>query len=59
MKKYSKPNVKITNFDVNDIITASGMIVNADTFTGKNADMYSVYVNNSEAKNSNVSVFTW
>ena len=59
MKKYSKPNVEITNFDVNDIITASGMIVNADTFTGKNADMYNIYVSNSEAKNTNVSVFTW
>ena len=59
MKNYSKPNVTITNFDANDIITASGMIVNADTFTGKNAEMYNVYVNNSEAKNANVSVFTW
>lgn len=59
MKKYSNPNVEITNFDVNDIITVSGAIVNADTFTGKDAEMYDVYVANSEAKNTNVSVFTW
>ena len=59
MKKYSKPNANITNFDVNDIITASGVVVNADTFTGENEAMYSIYVNNSEAKNKNVSVFTW
>ena len=59
MKKYSKPNANITNFDVNDIITASGLIVNADTFTGADAEMYEIYVNSSEAKNTNVSVFTW
>ena len=59
MKKYTKPNAKITNFNVEDIITASGLIVNADSFTGANAEMYEVYKENSATGNSNVAVFTW
>ena len=59
MKKYTRPDVKSVKFDMMDIITASGMIVNAETFTGANAEMYEVYKNNSSAQNTNVSVFTW
>ena len=59
MKKYTKPNANITTFNVEDIITASGAIVNAETFTGANADMYEVYQANSTADNKNVAVFTW
>lgn len=59
MKKYTRPDVKTIKFDMMDIITASGLIVNADSFTGANAEMYEVYKNNSDVKNTNVSVFTW
>ena len=59
MKKYEKINVTITKFNVEDIITASGLIVSADSLTGANAEMYEVYKQNSTAGNTNVSVFTW
>ena len=59
MKKYTRPDVKTIKFDMMDIITASGLIVNADSFTGANAEMYEVYKNNSNVQNTNVSVFTW
>ena len=59
MKKYEKINVTITKFNVEDIITASGVIVDASSFTGSNAEMYEIYQQNSDAKNANVSVFTW
>ena len=59
MKKYIKPTVEIAIFDVEDIITSSGMIVNGENFTGKNEEMYNVYKQNSSADNTNVAVFTW
>ncbi|MBQ9968410.1 MAG: hypothetical protein IJO88_06790 [Oscillospiraceae bacterium] len=59
MKKYTKINLTITKFDIEDIITSSGEIVDASTFTGENATMYEIYKENSSADNKNVSVFTW
>jgi len=59
MKKYTRPNAEIVNFDVCDIITASGEIVDATAFTGENATMYEIYKENSSVDNSQVSVFTW
>lgn len=59
MKNYTRPNVKIVNFDVADIITQSGLIVSATELTGASKDMYDVYQQNSATKNTNVSVFTW
>ena len=59
MKKYTKINLTITKFAVEDIITASGEIVDATMFTGADKEMYDVYKENSSAKNQNVSVFTW
>ena len=59
MKKYTKISVTIQKFDVEDIITSSGVIVSADELTGASAEMYEVYQNNSAAKNTNISVFTW
>jgi len=59
MKKYIKPTVEIAIFDVEDIITSSGMIVNAGNLTGTNEEMYNVYKQNSSADNTNVAVFTW
>ena len=51
--------MEIARFSVEDVITSSGLIVNADSLTGANAEMYEVYQNNSAAKNTNISVFTW
>ena len=59
MKNYTRPNAKIVNFDIADIITQSGLIVSAGELTGANKDMYEVYQQNSATKNTNVSVFTW
>ena len=59
MKKYTRPNLEIVNFQVEDIITQSGLIVSAGELTGANKDMYEVYQQNSATKNTNVSVFTW
>ena len=59
MKKYTRPNLEITSFDVRDIITVSGEIVNGSQLTGKDASIYEVYRQNSAAPVENVSVFTW
>lgn len=59
MKKYIIPNIKITSFSVEDIITQSGEIIDASLLTGADKDMYEIYSANSEVKNTNVSVFTW
>ena len=59
MKNYIKPNMNVVNFDTADIITASGLIVNASELTGANAEMYEVYKKNSTTGNTNISVFTW
>ncbi|MBE7015274.1 MAG: hypothetical protein E7417_00405 [Ruminococcaceae bacterium] len=59
MKKYTKPNAEIVAFEVEDVITQSGVIVDAAGLTGEDKSMYDVYKANSEAKNTNVSVFTW
>ena len=59
MKNYTKPNIEISKFAVEDIITASGVIVNAQDFTGKDKEMYDVYMSNSKQQSENVSVFTW
>ena len=59
MKKYTTPNAKIVNFDVEDIITQSGLVVNAADLAGADLDMYQIYQQNSTAQNTNVSVFTW
>jgi hypothetical protein len=56
---YTRPEVKINKFNVEDIITASGLIVSSDELKGASAEMYNVYTQNSAAKNTNVSVFTW
>ena len=39
MKKYARPNLEITSFDVTDIITVSGEIVDASVLVGDAADM--------------------
>ena len=59
MKKYTKINLTITKFAVEDIITASGEIVDATMFTGANEEMYDIYKENSAEKHTNVAVFTW
>ena len=59
MKKYTRPNAKIVAFSVEDIITQSGMIVDAGSLSGANKDMYEIYQQNSTADNNNIAVFTW
>ena len=59
MKKYTKINVTITKFDVEDIITSSGVIVDVSNLDATSAAMYEVYKESSAAKNTNISVFTW
>ena len=59
MKKYTRPNIAIVTFSVEDVITQSGVIVDAGALTGANKEMYEVYQQNSAADNANVAVFTW
>ena len=59
MKKYIKPEFNFTQFNVEDVITQSGVVVNADNLVGADKDMYEVYIQNSAVKSENVSVFTW
>ena len=59
MKNYSRPNMEVISFDIEDIITVSGQIVNAADLTGEDYNMYKVYQQNSGAQNTNISVFTW
>ena len=59
MKKYIKPNAKIVAFVTDDIITASGEVLDASTFTGETANMYKIYTENSSVDNGQVAVFTW
>lgn len=59
MKEYTRPNAEIVVFEVEDIITASGEIVDAATLMGDDATMYENYKENSSVDNQKVSVFTW
>ena len=59
MKEYTRPNAEIVDFEVEDIITASGEIVDAATLMGDDATMYESYKENSSVDNQKVSVFTW
>ena len=59
MKKYTRPNMEITNFDINDIITVSGELVYGNDLTGDAADIYEIYSMKSPQGSEMVSVFTW
>ena len=59
MKKYTRPNIELITFTVEDIITASGEVVNVDALTGNDKDMYEIYQENSSAKYTDVAIFTW
>ena len=59
MKKYLRPGVELVTFDIEDVITSSGNIVNSSTLKGEDANIYKVYSQNSEVGNTNVSVFRW
>ena len=58
MKKYIRPDVDIVTFEVEDIITVSGLIVNKSELEGKDLDIYTAYTKNSNVDNNNVSIFT-
>jgi len=59
MKKYTKPNAEIVAFEVEDVITQSGVIVDAAGLTGEDKSMYDVYKTNTEARKIKVAVVTW
>ena len=59
MKKYVNPSVKINIFSIEDIITQSGMVVDSSYLSGSDEKMYQVYIQNSDEKNTKVSIFTW
>ena len=46
MKKYIRPDVNIVTFEVEDIITVSGLIVNKSELEGKDLDIYTAYTKN-------------
>jgi hypothetical protein len=60
MKNYIRPSVEVSKFDVADIITASGDVVNASTFVKDTVeyDMYQEYLaaDGTEAK---AAIFQW
>jgi len=59
MKKYTRPTLEAVKFSIEDIITASGEVVNVDALTGKDKDMYEIYQKNSSVQNTDVAIFTW
>lgn len=61
MKNYIRPNMELSKFDVADIITVSGEIVDAKSLTGSNAgDLYAEYATQAgESAYQNVAVFEW
>lgn len=62
-RNYIKPDMKITAFEVEDIITDSGMAVLNISSDGNmndaDAELYQLYSEASSSPSSNVSVFRW
>ena len=59
MKNYNKPVAKVVKFDIENIITASGVITDASTLTGERLELYESYYAKSDVKNTDVAMFTW
>ena len=59
MRKYEKIFVKITKFNIENIITASGVVTDASTLTGERLELYETYYENSDVKNTDVVIFNW
>ena len=60
MKNYIRPNMELSKFDVADIITVSGEIVDASTLTGKPEALYDAYAAaDGSSAYTNVAVFEW
>ena len=59
MKNYINPVAKVVKFDIENIITASGVITDASTLTGKSLELYESYYTKSDVKNTDVALFTW
>lgn len=60
MKNYIRPNMEISKFDVADIITASGEIVDAASLLGEDKTLYEAYATQAgDAAFKSAAVFEW
>ena len=60
MKNYIRPSVEVSKFDVADIITVSGEIVDAGTLKNDPKALYDVYAAaDGSSAYTNVAVFEW
>ena len=61
MKNYIRPIAEVSKFDVADIITSSGIVVNANTLVpgSTSASLYADYQAKSEVASANVAIFQW
>lgn len=61
MKNYIRPIAEVSKFDVADIITSSGIVMNgADLVPGStSASLYADYQAKSEVASANVAIFQW
>jgi hypothetical protein len=62
MKNYIRPSVEVSKFDVADIITVSGHVMNASTLAPESTEaaLYDAYVAaEGSAQNTSVAVFEW
>ena len=59
MKNYKIPNAEFVRFDIEDVITASGVIVDANELTGEDLIIFKEYYKNSAIRNSDVTVIEW
>lgn len=58
MKNYVKPSIELTKFDVEDIITVSGVVTNIDNITAAGQSIYNAAVD-TEDQVDNIIEFQW
>jgi len=60
MKNYIRPSMEVSKFDVADIMTASGEILDASALTGKEGSLYEAYTAAAgSSAYETVAVFEW
>ena len=61
MKNYIRPIAEVSKFDVADIITASGIVMNASELAAGSveASLYADYTSKSDVDSANVAIFEW
>ncbi|MBE7015331.1 MAG: hypothetical protein E7417_00690 [Ruminococcaceae bacterium] len=61
MKNYIRPSVEVSKFDVADIITVSGHVMEASSLAPESTDaaLYDAYKAVSSVDSANVAVFQW